>query len=98
MEDALQQYIDSRKKLSDYFEADIWHNVIINIEDKWTDYGQQHGEIAWDFDSEWMYSFETYGTSKWISKDEKYTLFVGDDGCGNRDCYIFLNELKVDDE
>ncbi|WZW72837.1 hypothetical protein [Vibrio phage TCU-VP03-AIR1] len=35
------------------------------------------------------YGIEVYGTSVWLSKDGQYVLTVADDGCGNRDFYIF---------
>jgi len=38
-------------------------------------------------------SGDVYRTSIWSTKS--YTLFVLDDGCGNRDAYIFLNSNKV---
>jgi len=105
MIDALKEYTDARERLSEYFDAPIWHNLIINLEDEWTDYGSEHSEIGFDYqtpdeDSEWdsgefMDSFEIYGTSRWLSKDKKYTLFVGNDGCGNRDCYILNNEKRL---
>lgn len=40
-----------------------------------------------------MYSGEVYGTSVWVTAD--YTLAVLNDGCGNRDAYVFTNKNKV---
>ena len=107
MSEFLQNYLNARKELAEYFDdAPIWHNVIINIEDHWTDFGEKHRSVAWDYQrdedserdsGEFEYGMEVYGTSRWLSKDGKYTLFVGDDGCGNRDCYIFLNENLISD-
>ena len=101
--DLIEEFHEARKKLSHYFEAPVWHGVCINTEDSWTDYGQQHDSVGWyiqeddDGCKEAMYSMEVYGTSRWESSDGKYTLFVGNDGCGNRDCYIFKNSLRVED-
>jgi hypothetical protein len=105
MEDLLKKYEDARKALGEYFDAPIYHNLITNFQDQWTDYGVQHDSVAWEYqedessewdDGEFMYSFEVQGVSRWQSKDGKYTLFIGRDCCGNTDCYIFLNELKME--
>lgn len=106
MEDLLKKYVDAREALSEYFGVPIWHNLELHLEDEWTDYGSQHDSVAWCFqrpdnpidedDGEFTYSLEVRGTSRWQSKDDKYTMFVGRDGCGNTDCYVFLNELKLE--
>ena len=44
-------------------------------------------------DVEPLYAGDIYGTSIWSSRT--YTLFVLDDGCGNRDAYVFLNSMEV---
>jgi hypothetical protein len=92
MEDVLKKYQDARSALSEYFDAEIWHNLIILDEQEWTDYGGQYDSVGWEKieDNDWTdfnYGFEIYGTSRWLSKDGKYTLFVGDDAYG------FFNEL-----
>ncbi len=41
------------------------------------------------------YSVEVYGTSVWLSADKQWLLTVADDGCGNRDFYLFdMNNIK----
>ena len=100
--DLLKKYMDARENLAEYFDAPIWYNLCIHIDDKWSDYGSEHSSVGWEYqesadgEGDFMYGMEVYGTSRWESKDGKYTLFVGDDGCGNRDCYIFANENKIE--
>lgn len=50
-----------------------------------------------DDEKDLQYSFEVYGSSIWYA--DEFTAFVGDDGSGNRDIYIFCKELqlKLDD-
>jgi len=97
MQDLLESYVSARQALSEYFDNDsLWYNVVIYDKDTWTENGS--GDVYWelldDDSDDWNYSIEIYGTSRWESKDGKYTMFVGNDGCGNRDCYVFLNSLK----
>lgn len=106
MENIFNIYNGSKDKISSYFNnAPIHHNIIFNIEVEWTDFDNLHNSVSWeiaekdstsswDFD-EWGYGIEIYGKSRWESIDGKYTLFVGDNGCGDRDCYVFKNSLKV---
>ena len=99
-----QSYRDARNAIAEYFnDAPIWHNVIFNLEDQWTDHNSLHDSISWELLDDpddldcWNYGVEIYGTSRWESNDGKYTLVIGDDGCGNRDCYVFDNALKVEE-
>jgi hypothetical protein len=102
--DLLRNYTKAVEALGEYFDTGIYYNVIVLDDEEWTDYGSQHDSVGWellkdedDDLTDFNYGFEVYGTSRWESKDGKYTLFVGDDGCGNRDCYVFLNSLKIEE-
>lgn len=76
---------------------DIWHNLV-DCTDKVFVADNSELEKAYEFqyaDTESeitegdCYSIEVYGTSVWISDDEQYLLTACNDGCGNRDMYLF---------
>ena len=90
-------------------ERPLTYNIVNKLDSRWRDYGGG-GEIGWwNDDSEWqdaldeaggdpydaevMYSGDVYGTSVW--RTETHTMAVLNDGCGNRDAYVFTNALKV---
>jgi len=79
-----------------FFGTDIWNSIIFYLDEKWTDYSNQHGSIGFDLENEdFQYSFDIYGTSRW--EKGGYVLFVGNDGCGNTDMYVFKLANKVEE-
>lgn len=103
MVNVIKAYDEAREGLAKMFGLDdMWHNVITAVDQPWCDYNELHNEVGYgceelSFGFEPEYSFEVYGTSRWESECGKYTLFVGDDGCGNRDMYLFDNANKVEE-
>jgi hypothetical protein len=98
IKDAINQYESARKAIGDFFEIDIYNDVQILLDCRWYDYDEQHDSVSFDQNEE-RYGFEVYGTSRW--EKDGYVLFVGDDGCGNRDHYLFKKdnyELDEDEE
>lgn len=99
----IESYEKARKGLAEMFGLDdLWRNVIVADNEPWCDYGQLHNEVGYgceelSYGFEPEYSFEVYGTSRWVSNCGEYTLFVGDDGCGKRDMYLFKNCNKVEE-
>jgi hypothetical protein len=83
------------------------YNICDKRECRWRRLSDEFG--WWDDDSEWqdaldeaggdpaetdiMYSGEIYGTSVW--KTDTHTACALNDGCGNRDVYIFRNKNEV---
>lgn len=89
-------YSNARDALGDYFGTSIDYDVFDCTTDEWNDYGDKFGSVGYGgdgFDPD--YAFEVYGTSRWEARG--YTMFVGDDGCGNRNIYIFDNDNKVEE-
>lgn len=103
MINALKSYEKARIAVANMFgHCDLWHNLVDGTDEPWCDYGSMHNEVGYGCDElshgfEAEYSFEVYGTSRWISKCGEYTLFVGNDGCGNRDMYLLKNSNKVEE-
>ena len=93
-EDILKNYSEARGAIGEFFDdAPMWYDLIDHTDEVWTDYGEEHDSIGFDLeDDEFQYSFEVYGTSRW--EKEGYVLFVGNDGCGNRDLYLFKTANK----
>lgn len=104
--EALKQYQNFRSFLGDYFDCgELWYNLIDHTDCIWGEWPNSgfgwsepddNDPLPGDDDFEFMYGAELYGTSRW--EKNGYVLFVGDDGCGNRDMYLFDNNKKVDEE
>lgn len=103
MVNALKDYEKARIAVANMFgHCDLWHNLVDGTDEPWCDYGSMHNEVGYggeveDGELNAEYSFEVYGTSRWVSKCGEYTLFVGNDGCGNRDMYLLKNCNKVEE-
>ncbi len=78
----------------------VWHKYDDEISYSNLD-GDEAGQYTFDqYKKGWladnlglMYDFDIYGTSIWTI--DEYTAFVGDNGSGYRDIYIFKNELEL---
>ena len=101
IEKVFSNYSSFKEIIGEFFDCDcVWYNIILMLEEKWTDYGAGHDEIGWEplIDEEGVmdgfnYSCDIYGTSRWEKDD--FVMVVGGDGCGNRDIYIFRKSNKV---
>ena len=96
IEQVFDQYTNFRKLVGEFFECDaVWYNVILHLDEKWTDYNEQHDSIGFDLqEDEFMYSFDVVGTSRWEKGD--FVMFCGNDCCGNRDLYVFKLSNKME--
>ena len=90
IKDTIKQYREAKKEIGKYFNTDIWYNIIFYLDETWA--GDEHGFLWGLQDDEFMYGAEVYGTCMWEKGD--YVLYVGDDGCGNRDMYLFSKDKK----
>lgn len=103
MVNAIESYEKARKGLAQMFGLDdLWYNVISCDTVPWCDYGDTYGsvgygceEMSYGFDAE--YSFDVYGTSRWVSKCDEYTLFVGENGSGECHMYLLKNCNQVNE-
>lgn len=92
----IKKYVKAREELGEYFRTDILYNIIIYDEETWTNF-YDNSEVKWDLQGdEFIYSIDVYRCMNWASKDDKYTMFVGDNGCGDRDFYVFKNSLRIE--
>lgn len=93
----IDNYLNSRTAIADFFETPIWEGIIFCLDEKWVEQG---GTIRYDLGNEeedyddFIYSFDIYRVSRW--ERGGYVLFIGNDGCGNRDMYLFKSENKVE--
>ncbi len=76
---------------------DIWHNLVdctdkvfvADNSDLEKAYEFQYADTENEITEGDCYAIEVYGTSVWISDDEQFLLTACNDGCGNRDMYLF---------
>lgn len=99
----LEQHATVERQIAEMFGLDyLWHNLVDCTDENWIQ-GGIHDDVTYGFEDNQSYedgecySFEIYGTSHWVSKCEKYSLFVGDDGSGGRDMYIFSSDKEWTD-
>ncbi|MGL4521340.1 MAG: hypothetical protein ACRCWQ_02140 [Bacilli bacterium] len=92
IQEAFAKYALARENLGKLFETEIDYDVIDLTNEKWLEADCEYvkyGLIGKDTfgDSEFDYSFEIYGSSRWQSHG--YVLFVGYDWSGNRGMCMF---------
>jgi len=90
IEEAFSQYKLAKGKIAEFFDCDcVWYNINDLTDDCWNETGGHNGSVRWGEDAEYgsEYSMDVYGTCRW--EKDGFVLFVGDDGCGNRDMYLF---------
>lgn len=94
----MKDYHSINTKIAELFDIgeSCWHFIYNHLDNKWHEYGEEMpSEIAFMSEGEDEYdSLEVYGTSKWVSKCNNYTLFVCDTCCGERAMYVFNNANK----
>jgi hypothetical protein len=89
IKEAFEQYQNAEDFIANFFGGETYYGIEFHLDNKWYDWGS---EVGWFDDGEDIYSFEIYGSMRW--ERDGYVMFVGDDGCGNRGCYIFSLEHK----
>lgn len=97
MKELIQSYDKIRTEIATNFGLDsLWYNLIIYVDCPWDGSSR---EFSWSEDGEdgSYSSCDVYGTSEWVSKCGNYTLYVGDNGCGDRDMYLFSNANKKEE-
>lgn len=96
MKELIESYSKFRTEIANNFGLDsLWYNLVICVDFPWDGNSR---DFRWSESDEDSYSYcDVYGTSEWVSKCGNYTLYVGDNGCGDLDMYLFSNANRKEE-
>jgi len=99
IEEIYKQYEEAKKKIFEAFSLDRSLCYDIQLENnQWTIEGDNLSFLSFSLRDERLVGYKLYGISIYKSKDDKYTLISGEDGCGGTECVILINSLEITNE